>query len=93
MNLTSDDDGGSSFYLITNTAVCATVLRLASPDEELQGGAALLHLVFLSIGQRSVSLLPLHWSAGFGELTAECHSIALLHLNILQFLKESDWTF
>lgn len=91
--LTSDDDGGSSFYVSTNTAVCATVLRLALPDVELQDGAALLYLVFLSVGQHIVSLVPLHWSAGFGELTAECHSIALLHLNILQFLKEFDGLF
>ena len=90
MALTSDDDDGRSFYVITNTAVCAAVLGLAFPDEELQAGAALLYLVFLSFGQHTVSLLPLHWSVGFGELTAERHSVALLHLNVLQFLKESD---
>lgn len=90
MALTSDDDGGRSFYVITNTAICATVLGLAFPNEELRSGAALLYLVFLSVGQHVVSLLPLHWSAGFGELTAERHSVALLHLNVLQFLKEFD---
>lgn len=90
MALTSDDDGGGGFYVITNTAVCATVFRLAFPDEELHGGAALLHLVFLSVGQHFVSLLPLYWGARFGELTAERHSVALLHLNILQFLNELD---
>lgn len=93
MALTSDDDGGSSFYFIANTAVCATVFRPAFPDEKLQSGASLLHLVFLSVAQHIVSLLPLHWSAGFGDLTAECHSIALLHLNILQFLEELDGPF
>lgn len=49
MSLTSDDDGGSSVYFITNTAVCSTVFRLAFPDEKLQDGAALLHLVLVSI--------------------------------------------
>lgn len=93
MALTSDDDGGGSFDVITNAAVCAAVLRLALPDEELQGGAALLHLVFLSAGQHIVSLVPLHGSTGFGELTAERHCIALLHLNILQFLEEFDGSF
>lgn len=89
--LTGDDDGGSSFYVVTSAAVCAAVLGLAFPDQELQGGAALLHLVFLSVGQHVVSLPPLHRSAGFRELTAERHSIALLYLNILQLLKEFDW--
>lgn len=64
MALTSDDDGGSSLDVITNTAVYATVLRLALPDEELKGGAALLHLVFLSVSQHIVSPFPLRLGAG-----------------------------
>lgn len=93
MPLTSDYNGGSSFYVITNAAVNATVLRLAFPDEKLQSGATLLHLVLLSIGQHIVSLHPLYWDSRFGELTAERHSIAFLHLNILQFLEEFDGLF
>lgn len=65
MALTGDDDGGSSFDVITNTAVYATVLRLALPDKELKGGATLLHLVFLSVSQHIVSPLPLRLRAGF----------------------------
>ena len=90
MPLTSDYNSSSSFYVFTNTAVNATVLRLAFPDEKLQSGAALLHLVLISVGQHIVSLPPLHWDSGFGQLTAESYSIALLHLNIFQFLEESD---
>lgn len=93
LSLTSDDDGGSSFYVFTHTAVRATVLRLAFPDEELQCGAALLHLVFLSTGQHMVSFLPLRWSIRFGELTGEGQPVALLDLNIFQFLKEFDGPF
>lgn len=90
MALTIDDDGGRSCYVITDTAVCATVLGLAFSDEELQGGVTLLHLVFLSVGQHVVSLLPLHCTGRFGELTAQSYSIAFLHLDISQFLKEFD---
>lgn len=93
MALTSDNDGGRSFDFITHTAVCATVFRLAFPDMKLQSGATLLHLVFLAVAQHIFSLLPLHRSAGFGDLTAEFHSIALLHLDILQFFKKFDGLF
>lgn len=58
--LTRDDDGGSRFDFSTNTAVCAAVLRLAFPDDKLQNGATLFHLVFLSIAQHFLSFLPLH---------------------------------
>lgn len=93
MALTGDNDGGCSFHCIAHTAVCATVFRLAFPDEQLQSGAILLHLVFLSIAQHIFFLLPLHRSAGFRDLTAEFHSSALLHLDILQFLKKCDGSF
>lgn len=93
MALTSDDDGSSSFGVFTNTAVCATVLRLTLSDEEFQRGAPLLHLVSLSAGQHIVSLPPLHWDGRFGELAAECHLAALLHLDMFQFLKKFDGLF
>lgn len=58
--LTRDDDGGSGSDFSTNTAVRSTVLRLAFPDDKLQNGATLFHLVFLSIAQHFLSFLPLH---------------------------------
>ena len=88
--LTCDYDGASSFYFITNTAVRATVFRKTFPDEELQSRATLLNLVFLSVAQHVATLLPLHQSTSSGDLTAEAHYIALLHLNILKLLEEFD---
>lgn len=93
MALTSDDDGSGSFNVFTNTAISTTVLRLAFSDDEFQGGSTLVHLVFFSVGQHIVFLLPQHWSVWFGQLTAECHPFALLHLDILQFLDKFNRPF
>lgn len=90
MHLTSNDCCCRGFYLITNAAVGAAVLREAFPDVELVDAAALLDLVFVSVGKDSVSLCPLHGDPRLGQLTAQCNNTALLHLNILQVLKKFD---
>lgn len=60
MALTSDDDGGRRFDFSTNATVCAAVLGLALPNDELQHGATLSHLVFLPVAQHFLSFLPLY---------------------------------
>lgn len=88
--LTRDDDGGGRYGFSTNTAVCTTVLRLAFPDDKLQNGATLFHLVFLSIAQHVLSFLPIHRSSCFRDLASKSDFVAFLHLNVFQFLKEFD---
>lgn len=88
--LTRDDDGGSRFDFSADTAVCATVLRLAFPDDKLQNGSTVFHLVFLSIAQHFLSFLPLHRHSCFRHLTAKSDFVAFLHLNVFQFLEEFD---
>lgn len=90
MHLTSNDDCCSGFDIIATTTVCAAVLREALPDVELLDAATLLYLIFLSTGQHSVSLLPLHGDSRLRELTAQRDGVALLHLNILEILKKFD---
>lgn len=91
--LTSDDDGGGSSRSFTQAAVFATVLRLALLDDQLQRGSVLLHLVFVTTVQGFVSFQPVYRVVRFGKVTAQGHLIALLHLNVFQFLGKFNGSF
>lgn len=93
MPFTIDDDRGSRLYVIASAAVHAAVLGQRFSDKQLQLRAALPQLVLLSMDQYIVALPPLHLRSCFGDLTAECHIITFLHLDVLQLLKEFNRSF
>lgn len=88
---TIDSESSSALYVSTDACVYVAVLQWDIKDPQFKQRVSLTDLIFLSIPDDLIPLLPpLNSVTSFRQLTAESRSVALLNCHILQLLLEGD---